>query len=94
MNISRKHKKQIYYLENFSLRFNPILMNKSNQGHFCRSTRRKLKYDMKCVRIYERNQAKLVLSSVYGKCVTERLYERNQAKQDLSSVYGTCGTER
>ena len=66
MNISRKHKKQIYYLENFSLRFNPILINKMNQGHFCRSTRRKLKYSMKCVRTYDRNQAKQTLSSVYG----------------------------
>ena len=75
MNTSRKHNKQIYYLENFSLRFNPILMNKSNQGHFCRSTRKKLKYDMKCVRIYERNQAKQVLSSVYGTCGTERNQE-------------------
>ena len=64
MNISRKHKKQIYYLENFSLRFNPILINKMNQGHFCRSTRRKLKYAMKCVRTYDRNQAKQTLSSV------------------------------
>lgn len=59
MNISRKHKKQIYYLENFGLRFNPILIK--NQGHFCRSIRRKLKYDMKCVRTYERNQAKFSL---------------------------------
>ena len=58
MNISRKHKKQIYYLENFSLRFNPILINKMNQGNFCRSIRRKLKYDMKCIRTYDRNQAK------------------------------------
>lgn len=59
MNISRKHKKQIYYLENvsFSLRFKPILINKMNQGNFCRSTRRKLKYAMKCVRTYDRNQA-------------------------------------
>ena len=55
MNISRKHKKQIY-LENFGLGFNPNLMNKMNQGHFCRSVRRKLKYAMKCVRTYERNE--------------------------------------
>lgn len=57
MNISRKHKKQIYYLENFGLGFNPNLMNKMNQGHFCRSIRRKLKYAMKCVRTYERNES-------------------------------------
>lgn len=61
MNISRKHKKQIYYVENFGLGFfglgfNPNLMNKMNQGHFCRSVRRKLKYAMKCVRTYERNE--------------------------------------
>lgn len=57
MNISRKHKKQIYYLENLGLGFNPNLMNKMNQGHFCRSVRRKLKYAMKCVRTYERNES-------------------------------------
>lgn len=72
MNTSRKHNKQIYYLENFGLGFNPNLMNKMNQGYFCRSIRRKLKYAMKCVRSYERNQAKQVLSSVYGTCGTER----------------------
>ena len=72
MNISRKHKKQMSYLENvsFSLRFNPILTNKMNQGHFCRSTRRKIKYAMKCVRTYDRNQAKQTLSSVYGTCAS------------------------
>lgn len=56
MNVLRKNKKQICFLENFGLGFNPNLMNKMNQGHFCRSTRRKLKYAMKCVRTYERNE--------------------------------------
>lgn len=57
MNKSRKNKKQINYLENVGLGFNPNLMNKMNQGHFCRSVRRKLKYAMKCVRTYERNES-------------------------------------
>lgn len=57
MNISRKNLKKIHYLENLGLGFNPNLMNKMNQGHFCRSVRRKLKYAMKCVRTYERNES-------------------------------------
>ena len=59
MNISRKHKKQIYYLENFSDKMsNTNFCRKMSKTNFCRKIRRDLKYDMKCVRTYERNYDK------------------------------------
>ena len=76
MNISRKHKKQSSQLENFS--------DKMSKTNFCRKIRRDLKYDMKCVRTYERNNPKQIISSVYGTSVS-----RNNPKQIISSVYGT-----
>ena len=63
MNISRKHKKQLYYLENFSDKMsNTNFCRKMSKTNFCRKIRRDLKY--------ERNNSKQIISSVYGTSVS------------------------